>query len=115
MYPHRLSPSSLKPVIAAAALGLPMQAAAQRMDSMQVASELGTLLASETYCGLSYDPSAIETYVDTHVDPTDMGFAGTLNMVVRGTQYQLEDQSPSAKTAHCRVIARTAKHYGFVE
>lgn len=93
----------------------PALASAQSMDSMQKAQELGTLLAAEKFCGLSYDQAAIGTWIDENTDPSDMGFSGTLTMMTEGSSFMQGDMSESSKTAHCRSIERTARHFGFIE
>lgn len=106
----------MKNLLIATALLLPSTALAQsQFQSMQLAQELGTLLGSEQHCGLAYNQNAIEKWIDQKTDPSDMGFASTLNLMVEGTQLQLQSQNQSSRTAHCRSIRRTAKHYGFIE
>lgn len=94
---------------------LPLSLSAQSMDSMQKAQELGTILAAEEFCQLSYDQDAIGKWIDENTDPADMGFSSTLNLMTEGSAFQLRDMSESSKTAHCRSIERTARHYGFVD
>jgi len=85
------------------------------MDSMWMANELGTILASEEYCGLTFSQDAIAEWIDQNIDPSDMGFSGTLQMMTEGARYNLGGMGASRKTAHCRSIERSARHYGFVE
>lgn len=94
-------------------VGLP--ASTQSMQSMQIASDLGTLLASEDLCGLAYDHDAIDRFIDDYVDPSDMSFASTLQMMTDGQTFMMGDMSEAAKRAHCRAIGRTARHHGFIE
>ncbi|PIE16350.1 MAG: signal recognition particle [Rhodobacterales bacterium] len=82
---------------------------------MRVAQELGTLLAAEKFCGLSYNQAAIGKWIDENTDPSDMGFSSTLTMMIEGSSLMQGDMSESSKTAHCRSIERTAHHYGFIE
>jgi len=89
-------------------------AISQSFESMQLAMNLGTVLGSEEACGLQYDQSAISAWIDQNVEPSDMEFASSLNMMTGGTRYAIEDMSQSALTAHCRTIERTARHFGFV-
>lgn len=84
-------------------------------SSTTVARELGSLLASEAYCGLAYDQAAVAAYIDAQVDPSEMGFASTLEIMISGAEYDLDGKSPSAKTAHCSAVTRSARHYGFIE
>lgn len=86
-----------------------------QFENMQKAQELGSILAAEEYCGLSYDQNAIASWIDQNVDPGDMGFAGTLEMMTQGAQFDLSSKSASSKTAHCHSVERTARHYGFID
>lgn len=85
------------------------------MQRMELAQNLGTVIASEEFCDLAYDQAAISEWIDTNVDASDVSFASTLDMMVQGTRYGLPDMSGSAKTAHCRSVENTARHYGFVK
>lgn len=90
-------------------------AQAQSMGSMSTANELGSILASEEKCGLSYKPEAIEAYIAKKVKDDDMGFASTLSMMTQGNAVQIEEMSKSALVAHCSQVKRVAKSYGFTE
>ena len=90
-------------------------AQAQSFDSIQKAQELGSILASEEMCGLVYDQDAISRWIDENTDPGDMGFSGMLSMMTEGSKLQFADMSKSSKTAHCRSIERTARHFAFIE
>lgn len=79
------------------------------------ATELGNVLASEAQCGLNYDQASIEALIDDRVDPAALGFASTLTVMVQGSEAQIMMLSASAKTAHCRAVENTARHYGFIE
>ncbi|UWU80723.1 signal recognition particle [Bradyrhizobium huanghuaihaiense] len=82
---------------------------------MNLANELGSILASEKVCGLTYDQAAIAAFVEQRVPANDMSFPSTLNMMVTGNAVQIEGLSPSAKTAHCTQVRRVAKSYGFAK
>lgn len=84
------------------------------MDSMTTAMELGSVLASEEACSLTFDQAAIERFIEGNVAPDDMGFASTLQMMTEGTRYQIGSMSISAKTAHCSQIRRVARANGFI-
>jgi hypothetical protein len=88
--------------------------ATARGDSMQIALELGNVLASESECGLSYNQQAIEAFIEKKVDAGDMGFTSTLQMMTSGSKVQIESMTPSQKAAHCAQIRRVAKKYRFV-
>ena len=83
-------------------------------DSSDVALELGTVLASEAFCDLSYDHNAIEAYIQKNVPADDMSFPSMLNMMTSGSEEQFREMSPSAKAAHSAQIRRIAKSFRFV-
>jgi hypothetical protein len=95
----------------------PGLATAQSMDleSMMLAQSLGTLLASEAFCGLQYDQAAIAAFIATEVSPDDMQFAPTLQMMTLGASSELEGMSASAKTAHCASVTQSARHHKFID
>lgn len=90
-------------------------AAAQDMKSITLATELGSVLASEEMCGMVYDQAAITAFVEKRVKPDDMSFANTLRMMTTGQEFQMKNMGASAKTAHCTQIRRVAKSYGFTK
>lgn len=90
-------------------------AVADSLKSMTLATELGSVIAAERACGLAYDQAAISAFIEAKVPASDMGFPSTLNMMVKGSEVQLEEMSPSAKTAHCTQVRRVAKSYGFAK
>jgi hypothetical protein len=79
-----------------------------------LAFNLGTILGSEEYCGLTYDQSAIEAFIEKHVSSDDMNFAGELNTMSSGVKIENQEKSASEKTAHCTQIRRVAKAFGFL-
>lgn len=101
-------------LLAAALAAASTPALAQGLESMSLASELGTVLASEEACGLTFDQTAIAAFIEAKVAADDMGFASTLNMMTEGNKYQIEEMSVSSKTAHCTQIKRVAASYGFI-
>lgn len=100
-------------IVAATLLAAP--AAAQDFKSMQLANELGSVLASEELCELQFDQSGIAAFIEKRVKPDDLAFAGNLKAMTSGNGYQLKSMSASAKTAHCTQIRRVAKSYGFTK
>jgi hypothetical protein len=90
-------------------------AVAGSIDSMNLANEIGSIIASEEVCGLTYDQAAISAFIESKVPASDMSFPSTLNMMVKGNALQLEGMSPSAKTAHCTQVRRVAKSYKFIK
>lgn len=85
------------------------------LDRFQLAQALGAVLGSESVCALSYNPAAIEAFIEERVPADDMQFPSILATMTQGAGYDLEEMSDSAKTAHCAQIRRIAKSYGFVE
>ena len=94
---------------------VPTFAASQSLDSLTLARNLGSVLAAEEFCGLTYDQDAIAGWIDENTAPSDMSFASTLRLMTDGAAYDLRDMSDSSRTAHCRAIERTARHFGFVK
>lgn len=90
-------------------------AVAQDMKSMTLASQLGSVLASEGLCDLRYEQSAIAAFVEKSVKADDLAFPSTLKTMTDGQSFQLKNLSESAKTAHCTQIRRVAKSYGFTK
>lgn len=88
---------------------------AQDMKAMALANELGSVLASETLCELSYDQGAIASFVEKRVKADDMSFANNLKLMTSGQEFQLKSLTASGKTAHCTQIRRVAKSYGFTK
>lgn len=104
--------------IVLAALGLP--AAAQTpewtdAERYELASSLGLVLASESFCKLSFDQAAIESYIDKNVPADDMAFTSDLRNGIAMGEYEVEDMDGSAAAAHCRQVTRVAKSFGFIE
>lgn len=93
---------------------LTLPAAASSIDSMQTAIELGSVLASEEVCSLTFDQAAIERFIEAKVAADDMAFASTLQTMTEGNRYQIGSMSDSARTAHCSQIRRVARANGFI-
>lgn len=85
------------------------------VDRIDAAEAIGSVLASEKFCGLLYRHDAIAAYIDKTVPADDMEFAGTLRTMTYSAGYDLEDMSGSQKAAHCAQIRRVAKSYGFTD
>lgn len=98
---------------AATAVAIILSASSAMADSTQTAMNLGSVLAAETACGLTYDQAAIAAFIEKNVKADDLGFPSTLQLMTRGAEYNLEGMSPSEVTAHCTQIRRLAKSYGF--
>ncbi len=85
----------------------------ESLEMMQLASDLGSVLAAEEKCDLSYDQDAIAAFIEKNVEEDDMSFPSTLRAMTGTAEWQLDDMSKSAMTAHCMQIRRVAKSYGF--
>lgn len=90
-------------------------ASAMDVEITQLAFDLGALLASEEPCGLSYDQAAIAAFIDANVPPDAMSFSGDLTSATGLAEWQIEDQTESARTAHCASVTRTARYFGFID
>lgn len=97
------------------ALTVAPAAAQSDLETMTLASNLGTVLGSEQFCGLTYDQGAIGRFIDERAPAGDMGFASFLQMSTSTQSFSNNEMSESARTAHCRAVANTARHYGFIE
>ena len=86
-------------LVAVLALGGVSSARAEDYSSSHIANELGTVIASEEACGLTFDQSAIERFINEHVKADDMSFPSTLQMMTAGTKFQIENMSKSSLTA----------------
>lgn len=100
-------------ILAASVVAMP--AFALDFETMEKAQNLGNILGSESFCGLSFNQDAIAAWVDDNVPASSMSFSGDLQGAVAMSQITVSSMSESAKTAHCRSIERTAKHLGFLE
>ena len=100
-------------VMSALLLATPSQA--QSTDAMTLANELGSILAAEPFCDLSYSQPAIVAFLEANVAPDDRSFPSLLITMVDGHRYQQDAMSPSVKTAYCAQIARLAEFHGFTD
>lgn len=92
----------------------PLSAQDENFKPLLLSSDLGSLLASEEYCGLNYNQDAIDDFIQENVDPNDLSFPTHLNTAIIGHKYTIEQQTASMKTAHCSAISSSANHYGFL-
>lgn len=90
-------------------------ASAQDFKSMQMGQNMGRLIGSESYCGLTFDQAAIESWIEENADPGDLNFGSYIELGITGEEFEQDDRSDSAKTAHCATVRRTAAHLGLVE
>jgi hypothetical protein len=90
-------------------------ALADDLETMELASNLGAVLAGGDKCGYTFDNDAVIAFVREHVPADDLGFAAMLNTMTQGAGFQLEELSEAAFIAQCAVVEQTAKHYGFMK
>lgn len=90
-------------------------ASAAPKNSMQVALELGSVLAAEDFCGLHYNQDAIAAFIEKAVPADEMGFPSTLQLMISGSKVEQGQMADSAKAAHCTQIKRIAKAYHFID
>lgn len=83
-------------------------------DSFPFALKLGDLIASEQTCGLSYDPDAVNAFIDQNVAADDIGFPDTLGMTTRSAARKQKDLAGIAKSAHCHAVERIAREHKFI-
>ncbi|MEP2980453.1 MAG: signal recognition particle [Lentilitoribacter sp.] len=83
--------------------------------SIQLAQNLGNLIASEQYCDLSYSQEAIADFVEMNVSAEDMEFPSRLEGFITLSNFTLESKSLTAKMAHCTQITRLAKSHRFIK
>jgi hypothetical protein len=79
-----------------------------------LASNLGTILGSEAFCGLELDQAGIAAWVKTNVPPDRMDFQGQLQMTTMGQKAFNDSMSQSAKTAHCAAVEQSAHSAGLL-
>lgn len=90
-------------------------AGANDYEIMKKANELGSVIAAESFCGLTYDQGAIQAWIAAELPADDMAVPGMISTGVLGTEYNQSQMGASAKTAHCAAMTQIARHYGFVK
>lgn len=105
----------MRAFIILALVAAPAAASAQNLEGMRIADSLGTVIASEEICGLTYDQAAIAGWIEANAPADDLQFPSFLNTSVQGKGFMLKSMSGSAKTAHCAAVSKTAKSYGFLK
>lgn len=104
----------MKLALACVLMLIPGTSAANAAGSNSVANSLGSMLASEEICGLSYRQDAIVAYIERNVPADDMGFASKLKVYTDGNRLMIERMSSSERTAHCAQIKRAARKNGLI-
>ncbi|WP_276946668.1 hypothetical protein [Haematobacter massiliensis] len=99
--------------LAACTAALMLSGPASAASPLSLANDLGSILASETVCGLTYDQAAITAWIEKEVPADAMDFPGRLQTMTRGYSRQLANMGASEKTAHCSAVKRIASNFGF--
>lgn len=90
-------------------------AAMTDLEAYQLSSDLGTLLAAEELCELTFDEQAVAAYISETVPAERIDFAAKLQGMTAMSRLSLDNLSPSGKAAHCAAVTKSAKHLGFVK
>lgn len=85
------------------------------MASLARASELGAILGSEEFCGLTLDQAGIEAWIAANVSKDDLSFPTNLQTMTMGQKYNQEGMSGSAKIAHCAAVKQSAAAAGLIK
>lgn len=80
-----------------------------------LASNLGTVVGSEEFCGMILDQDAIAKWVAANVPPNRMDFPGQFQLMAMGQTGFNNAMTVSAKTAHCAAVVQSAKFFGFIK
>ena len=100
----------MKTLIAATILLVGTVQSGQAKDSASVAVELGSVIASEELCGLTYNQAAIRAFIEKNVDADDTQFAVTLEAMVETGRWGFKDTSSKDRALHAD--RRVAKSFG---
>ncbi len=101
-------------MLAAASILVPLRAVGGDTDTYEIASQLGRILGSEDFCGLSYDQQAISEFISRNVKADDLHFASNLETSTLAADVESRGMTQSEKTARCVQITRTAKALSFI-
>lgn len=88
---------------------------AEAKSNRGLAKLMAPVLASETYCGLEYNQSAIVDWIDRNSIPGDLNFIKQLSARTNLEDVLTRQKSGGILTAHCRAIKRAAEHYGLMK
>jgi hypothetical protein len=79
-----------------------------------VAIQLGTILGSETACGLKYDEEAIKAFIVNQIRD-DVSFMSTLKNITDTSKAKAAEMSKGFLAAHCTIVRRAAEREGFIK
>ena len=89
-------------------------ARAGQLQSLTMANNLGSVLASEQFCELAFNQDAIANFIKKNVAADDMDFPPMLQLMIGGAKFSFKEMTASARTAHCAQTRRIAVSYGFI-
>lgn len=84
-------------------------------DSYTVAKQLGSVLAAEKFCEMTFNTDAISTFITNKVAADDMDFTSNIDLVIFGAKDDQEKMGTTQKIVHCTQMKRVAKHLNFTE
>ena len=80
-----------------------------------ITHDLGAVIGSEAFCGMTLDQAGISTYIEQNIPADQIDFPTNLNMAVLGAQMYFDGMSASTKLAYCTGITRSAKAFGLAK
>lgn len=83
-------------------------------DGVALVNQLGTILAAESACHLSYDSRAIRDYISKNAPASDMTFGSLLETMVQGQTADIRQMTSATLTALCAQTERVARFNGFI-
>ncbi len=89
--------------------------AGKPVSPIVLSQNLGDLLGSEEFCGLTFDQAAIEKFIEDNVSADDMQFAGSVQLYANMKREVVSKLSASQQTVQCVQVKRVAKEYGFIK
>ncbi|MEM6384352.1 MAG: hypothetical protein AAF739_16900 [Pseudomonadota bacterium] len=84
-------------------------------DQLNLASELGRMLAFEEFCGLHYRYNALVDFTQENVDPDNVDFNTVLQASFRARSREREEMTAAMLIIQCTQIEQTARSFGFIE
>lgn len=101
--------------VAAALLAAPGPAAAMTdIEAITHAGALGSILAAEDPCRLTFDQEAISAYVKRTVPADRIDYASLLQTQILGQTSLLAGTTDSALAAQCAAAEQSARHLGLI-
>ena len=77
--------------------------------------DLGSILGGAPECGLVLKEDAVLAFLDANVNPTDLGFAKSLDTWTFMGREDAGRWTGLQRAAQCRAIENTARAHGFID